>query len=127
MSLFADHDLSSILPDDLFSMDLFAGVDADATRENQSQRQPISKRQKPTLKCVVCGDSAFGKVNVCSSVFAMLCVICRIQFRCRLLRIVQGVLSSKCTAATGKMNFLRGADRRAKGRIGYNPFERRQF
>jgi hypothetical protein len=51
-----DNELSNILIDDELSLDL--SLDPNLSNENQA----TNKRSKPILKCVVCGDSAQGRI-----------------------------------------------------------------
>lgn len=57
MSIEEENDLSNILIDGDIS--LSSPFDLDLLSEDK----PVVTRPKPILKCVVCGDNAFGKIK----------------------------------------------------------------
>ncbi len=79
MSFDDDYDLSNILIDGEIPLD--SPLDLDLTNEEK----PTVKRAKPLLKCVVCGDNAFGRRNFHSFHEKKIDQYFRIQFRCCLL------------------------------------------
>jgi hypothetical protein len=64
MAIDNENDLSNILLDDEFSMDSSILDRAPLYEVNKNHNRSMSKRPKPTLKCVVCNDKAFGKLNI---------------------------------------------------------------
>ena len=57
MSFDDDNDLSNLLIDGEVSLSSPLNLDI------SDESKPIIKRSKPSLKCVVCGDNAFGKIQ----------------------------------------------------------------
>jgi hypothetical protein len=56
MATESEDDASNTFIDDEYSMNsLYKG--------NKNHDKSVVKRPKPILKCVVCGDKAFGKIN----------------------------------------------------------------
>ena len=85
--------------DDMLDVLLDHAPDTDALDSN-ADRVPTTKRFKPHLFCVVCGDQAFGKPT--HRLDDPSIVRFRIQFRRRVLRIVQSLFPSQRTSTIGK-------------------------
>jgi hypothetical protein len=62
MATDTENDLSNIIIDEEHSIDL--SFDGNPSYRMNYHRKSITKRPKPTLKCVVCGDNAFGKIDL---------------------------------------------------------------
>jgi hypothetical protein len=63
MAIDNENHLSNMFLDDDLSMD--SALDYNSSFEvNHNHNKSTAKRPKPDLKCVVCGDHAFGKMNI---------------------------------------------------------------
>jgi hypothetical protein len=63
MAIDAENNLWNVLADHDFAVD--SSFDRNPSCEvNKDHDKSAIKRPKPTLRCVVCGDHAFGKMNI---------------------------------------------------------------
>ncbi len=76
MSIEDENDISSILIDG----DIY--LDSPLNLDISNEDKPIVKRLKPLLRCVVCGDNAFGIIKFLFISKKSFHCYFRIQFRC---------------------------------------------
>jgi hypothetical protein len=79
MTTDTENDLSNIIIDEEHSMNLFFDGDP-SYRMNNNQGKSTTKRLKPMLKCVVCGDNAFGKIDLFCFSSSYFFISIRVQF-----------------------------------------------
>jgi hypothetical protein len=73
MATESEDDVSNTFIDDEYSMNTSYKV-------NKNHDKSLIKRPKPILKCVVCGDKAFGKINDLFFSYLVIFIYFRIQF-----------------------------------------------
>jgi hypothetical protein len=71
-----DDDLSDMLVDD--ELPLNASLNSNLSNKNKT----TSKHTKPILRCIVCGDNAYGKITFELIFASNKFIYFRIQFRC---------------------------------------------
>jgi hypothetical protein len=65
MPLDSENNISNTSLDDEHSMESSTNRNSSSYKKvNKNHQKLISKHPKPTMTCVVCGDHAFGKMNL---------------------------------------------------------------
>jgi len=81
MPLDSENDLSNTSLDDEHSMESSSDRNSSSNKTNKNHQKSITKHPKPTMTCVVCGDHAFGKMNLFIFFFILfILILLRIQF-----------------------------------------------
>jgi hypothetical protein len=64
MEIDHENDVLNIVYDNEYSIGSLLDHDSSCTMPKNHNKSSV-KHPRPTLKCVVCGDNAFGKIDTC--------------------------------------------------------------